>query len=81
MVATLRTGSEILVPANGPTVRFDEDASTKTKSPAGDSAAARFAGSSSILLKSRSWGLRPRLYSAVRFADSAPFNSIDPISA
>ena len=37
---------------------------------AGDSAAARSAGSSPYLL-TRSWGLRPRLYSAVRFADWA----------
>jgi hypothetical protein len=37
---------------------------------AGDSAAARSAGS--MLFLRSTWGLRPRLYSAVRFADSAP---------
>jgi len=38
---------------------------------AGGSAVARSAGSTPFS-NSRSWGLRPRLYSAVHFADSAP---------
>ena len=37
---------------------------------AGGSAFARFAGSKRLFIY-RSWGLRPRLYAAVRFADSA----------
>jgi hypothetical protein len=38
---------------------------------AGGSAVARFAGSNRFCLLF-SWGLRPRLYAFVRFADSAP---------
>jgi hypothetical protein len=81
MVATLRTGSEILVPANGPTVRFDEDASTKTKSPAGDSAAARFAGSSSILLNLDPGACAPGFILPSASRTQRPFNSIELISA
>jgi len=38
----------------------------------GGSAFARFAGSNALFIY-RSWGLRPRLYAAVRFADSASY--------
>ena len=40
--------------------------------PAERAAALSPASRARILFITRSWGLRPRLYSAVRFADSAP---------